>query len=105
MKEQNGKRNAWPMALKKQTAFMIHLLFLVLFLVGSIFVYFNENYGRGLNWVREENYADTYSCTSQLESDVENIFKYVSYKNLLEKTGRSTTRPTWSALPSAPAAR
>ena len=87
MKEQNGKRNAWPMALKKQTAFMIHLLFLVLFLVGSIFVYFNENYGRGLNWVREENYADTYSCTSQLESDVENIFKYVSYKNLLEKNG------------------
>ena len=87
MKEQNGKRNTWPMALKKQTAFMIHLLFLVLFLVGSIFVYFNENYGRGLNWVREENYADTYSCTSQLESDVENIFKYVSYKNLLEKNG------------------
>ena len=43
MKEQNGKRNTWPMALKKQTAFMIHLLFLVLFLVGSIFVYFNEN--------------------------------------------------------------
>ena len=27
---------------------MIHLLFLVLFLVGSIFVYFNENYGGGL---------------------------------------------------------
>ena len=87
MKEQNGKRNTWPIALKKQTAFMIHLLFLVLFLVGSIFVYFNENYGRGLNWVREENYADTYPCTSQLESDVENIFKYVSYKNLLEKNG------------------
>ena len=85
---------------------MIHLLFLVLFLVGSIFVYFNENYGRGLNWVREENYADTYSCTSQLESDVENIFKYVSYKNLLEKNGGDQLPDRHeSALPSAPAAR
>ena len=105
MKEQNGKRNAWPMALKKQTAFMIHLLFLVLFLVGSIFVYFNENYGRGLNWVREENYADTYSCTSQLESDVEISSNTSATKTFWKKTGRSTTRPTWSALPSAPAAR
>ena len=78
------------MALKKQTAFMIHLLFLVLFLVGSIFVYFNENYGRGLNWVREENYADTYSPASwnqtwKISSNTS------ATKTFWKKMGRSTT--------------
>ena len=59
------------MALKKQTALLVHLLFLCLFLVGMTFIYFNENYGRGLSWVQEESYADTFSFTEQLESDVE----------------------------------
>lgn len=81
------KKGTWPMALKKQTALLVHLLFLCLFLVGMTFIYFNENYGRGLSWVQEESYADTFSFTEQLESDVEMIFKYVNYKNLLESDG------------------
>lgn len=81
------KKRNWATDLKKQTALMIHLLFLCLFLSGMTLVYFNENYGRGFSWIQEESYADTFSFTEQLESDVEMIFKYVNYKNLLEQDG------------------
>lgn len=82
------KRNAWPMGLKKQLSLLLHGLFLCLFFTGISFIYFNENYGRGLSWLHEESYADTLSCTEQLESDVEMIFKYVKYKDLFETDGK-----------------
>lgn len=81
------KKGTWPVNLLKQSAFLFHILFLCLFLAGITFIYFNENYGRGLTWVREESYADTLPFTEQLESDVEMIFKYVKCKNLLEVDG------------------
>ena len=81
------KKWTWPVSLMKQTAFLFHLLFLCLFLTGITFIYFNENYGRGLSWVQEEAYSDTMSFTEQLEDDVEMIFKYVKYKDLLDLDG------------------
>lgn len=82
------KKNAWPVSLKKQFLLLLHGLFLCLFFVGVSFIYFNENYGRGLSWLHEESYADTLSFTEQLESDVEMIFKYVRYKDLFETNGK-----------------
>lgn len=82
------KRNVWPIGLKKQFSLLLHGLFLCLFFTGISFIYFNENYGRGLSWLHEESYADTLSCTEQLESDVEMIFKYVKYKDLFETDGK-----------------
>jgi len=76
------------MGLKKQFSLFLHGLFLCLFFTGISFIYFNENYGRGLSWLHEESYADTLSCTEQLESDVEMIFKYVKYKDLFETDGK-----------------
>lgn len=81
------KKNTWPMSLKKHFLLLLHGLFLCLFLAGISFIYFNENYGRGLSWIHEESYADTLSFTEQLESDVEMIFKYVKYKDLFETDG------------------
>ena len=77
------KKGTWPISLKKQTTLLIHALFLCLLLAGITFIYFNENYGRGLSWVHEESYADTFSFTEQLESDVDTIFKYVKYRDLM----------------------
>ena len=74
------RKGTWPRSLMKQTAFLFHILFLCLFLTGITFIYFNENYGRGLSWVQEESYADTLSFTEQLQEDVEMIFKYVGTK-------------------------
>lgn len=82
------KRTTWPISLKKQFFLLLHGLFLCLFFTGISFIYFNENYGRGLSWLHEESYADTLSCTEQLESDVEMIFKYVKYKDLFETDGK-----------------
>ena len=82
------KRDIWPVSLKKQFLFLLHAAFLLVFVWGVSFIYFNENYGRGLNWIQEESYADTLPFTEQLESDVEMIFKYVKYKDLFETNGK-----------------
>ena len=82
------KRSMWPISLKKQFSFFLHGLFLCLFFTGISFIYFNENYGRGLSWIHEESYADTLPFTEQLEADVEMIFKYVKYKDLFETNGK-----------------
>ena len=82
------KKPAWPISLKKKFLLLFHGLFLGLFLAGISFIYFNENFGRGLSWIHEESYADTLPFTEQLESDVEMIFKYVKYKDLFETDGK-----------------
>ncbi len=81
------RTETWSVTLKKQSALLLHLLFLCLFLAGITLMIFNENYGRGLSWIREESYADTLPFTWQLESDVETIFRYVQFKDLLESDG------------------
>ena len=82
------KKDIWPVSLKKQFLLLLHAAFLMLFLWGISFIYFNENYGRGIRWIREESYADTLPFTEQLEADVEMIFKYVKYKDLFETDGK-----------------
>ena len=47
------ERDIWPVSLKKQFLLLLHAAFLLVFLWGISFIYFNENYGRGLNWIQE----------------------------------------------------
>ncbi len=81
------KKGFLPIGLKKYAALLLHIFFLCLFLAGVTLVRFNENYGRGVDWMEEESYSATRSFTEQLEADVESIFKYVQYKDLLELDG------------------
>ncbi len=81
------KQGHLPIAIKKQALIFLHLLFLCLSFAGITFIIFNPNYGRGLNWLQEEDYADTHSFSRQLEEDVDNVFRYVHYKDLLELDG------------------
>ena len=81
------KQGHLPIAIKKQAVIILHLLFLCLSFAGITFIIFNPNYGRGLNWLQEEDYADTHSFSRQLEEDVDNVFRYVRYKDLLELDG------------------
>ncbi len=81
------KHGPIPIAIRKQTVIFLHLLFLCLSFAGITFIIFNPNYGRGLHWLQEEDYADTYSFSRQLEEDVDNVFRYVRYKDLLELEG------------------
>lgn len=81
------KIGTWPVALKKQTALLLHFLFMCLLFAGTTFMIFNRNFGRGLSWITEESFADTLPFTEQLEADVETIFRYVQFKDLLEADG------------------
>lgn len=81
------KKIVWSMQLKKQLILLLHFVFLCLSLTGFTFLYLNSNYGRGLSWIHEESYADTFSFKELLEADIEKIFQYVNYKDVFETDG------------------
>lgn len=81
------KNSHWSMQLKKQFILLLHILFLSLLLTGFGFIYLNSNYGRGLSWIHDESYADTFSFKELLEDDIEKIFQYVNYKDVFETEG------------------
>ena len=81
------KKRTWSLRLKKQLILLFHLLFLGLALTGFSFVYLNSNYGRGLSWIHEESYVDTFGFKELLEEDIEKIFQYVNYKDVFETDG------------------
>ena len=55
------KKIQWSMQLKKQFLLLLHIVFLGLLLTGFSFIYLNSNYCRGLSWIQEESYADTFA--------------------------------------------
>ena len=81
------KKIQWSMQLKKQFILLLHIVFLGLLLTGFSFIYLNSNYGRGLSWIHEESYADTFAFKELLEDDIEKIFQYVNYKDVFETDG------------------
>lgn len=81
------KKLAWSIQLKKQLIILLHFIFLCLTLTGFSFIYLNSNYGRGLSWIHQESYADTFSFKELLEDDIDNIFQYVNYKDVFETDG------------------
>lgn len=76
------------MQLKKQFILLLHMIFLGLLLTGFSFIYLNSNYGRGVSWIHEESYADTFAFKELLEDDIEKIFQYVNYKDVFETDGQ-----------------
>lgn len=82
------KNIKWSFQLKKQLTLTLHMVFLCLVLTGVSLIYLNENFGRGLSWIHEESFADTFSFRELLEDDIEKIFQYVNYKGVFETEGR-----------------
>lgn len=82
------KKIQWSMQLKKQFILLLHMIFLGLLLTGFSFIYLNSNYGRGVSWIHEESYADTFAFKELLEDDIEKIFQYVNYKDVFETDGQ-----------------
>lgn len=81
------KNIKWSFQLKKQLTLTLHMVFLCLVLTGVSLIYLNENYGRGLSWIHEESFADTFSFRELLEDDIKKIFQYVNYKGVFETDG------------------
>lgn len=82
------KKFGWSIQLKKHFTLLFHAAFLSLLLVGFAFIYLNSNYGRGLSWIHEESFADTFAFKQLLEDDIEKIFQYVNYKDVFETDGQ-----------------
>lgn len=82
------KKIQWSMQLKKQFILLLHMVFLGLLLTGFSFIYLNSNYGRGVSWIHDESYADTFAFKELLEDDIEKIFQYVNYKDVFETDGQ-----------------
>lgn len=73
---------------KKETGFLLHILFVVLVLAGVTIMYTNVHYGEGIRWITQETYEDTPEFTRQLKSDIDNIFNYIKYKEVFETDGK-----------------
>lgn len=81
------KKFEWSIPAKKHLIFLLHLVFLCTVLTGISHIYLNSNFGRGLSWIREESFTDTFSFKELLEDDIEKIFEYVNYKDVFETEG------------------
>lgn len=72
----------------KWAAVLLHLLCMVLAIIGVGKVYHNTNYGKGLDWLKITKYEETEEFARQLQTDVNLIFEYVKYRDILEKDGQ-----------------
>lgn len=73
---------------RKEFTVLLHLFFSVLVVVGVSIMYNNQHYGEGINWITHETYEDTPDFTRQFQSDIDDIFTYVKYKEVFETDGK-----------------
>lgn len=79
------KRNT--LKLQKSIAVILHLIFLLVAMLGISCLYLNHNYGKGLFWLKTEQYEQTEQFANQVQDDVSRIFNYVNYKDVFESNG------------------
>lgn len=73
---------------RKDFAASLHMLFSLLVVIGVSIMYSNSHYGEGIHWITHETYEDTPDFTRQLNSDIDDIFNYVKYKEVFETNGK-----------------
>ncbi len=73
---------------RKEAAALLHIIFSFLVVVGVTIMYNNIHYGEGITWITHETYEDTPGFTRQLQTDIDEIFNYVKYKEVFETNGR-----------------
>lgn len=81
------KLKDYSLQIKKHIALLLHLVFLTLALGGICVIYLNSQIGSGLSWLRDLHYEDSPPFTQQLQEDLDLIFQYVSYRDVLESEG------------------
>lgn len=72
---------------KRFVAFL-HIIFACLTLTGIGFMYLNNNYGRGLDWIETETYEQSPEFNKKVQSDISNIFDYIQYQEIFETGGK-----------------
>lgn len=71
----------------KRLVGMIHVIFACIALVGIGFMYLNSNYGRGLDWLKQETFEQSQEFNKKIQDDISNIFNYIKYQEYFETNG------------------
>lgn len=66
---------------------LLHLIAFIVFIAGISMLYTNDNFKKGLSWMNSETYENSPAFMAQFESDINDIFSYVKYKNAFEGNG------------------
>ena len=77
------KQNGTASALKRTVGFF-HVIFACIALVGIGFMYLNSNYGRGLDWLKDETFEQSPDFNKKVQTDITSIFDYVQYQEIFE---------------------
>lgn len=75
------------LSIKKKVVVFLHLIFLTLAVSGISLMYLNSHYGNGIAMIHETKYEDSDEFASQLQEDIELVFSYVAYRDILETNG------------------
>lgn len=73
--------------LQKTGLTLLHLAAFILFIAGISLLYTNNNFKKGLSWMNSETYENSPAFMAQFESDINDIFAYIKYKNAFEENG------------------
>ncbi len=81
------KLKDYSMRIRKQIAVLLHLIFLTLAVIGISFMYLNTQIGSGITWILNRKYEDTAEFEQQFQNDLDDIFSYISYRDVFESDG------------------
>ena len=81
-------KRQYPLIYAKVPACLMHIAAVIIALIGISLMYLNNNFGKGLESLSIESYEDTPGFYEQLRRDVNDIFKYVRYRNVFETDGK-----------------
>lgn len=81
------KLKDYSMRIKKQTLVLLHFIFLTLAVAGISFMYLNTQIGSGMTWMLTRNYEDSPGFEEQFQKDLDDIFAYISYRDVFETDG------------------
>lgn len=71
----------------KRFAGFLHFIFACVALTGVGFMYLNSNYGRGLEWLKNETFEQSPDFNKKVQNDLTSIFDYIQYQELFETNG------------------
>lgn len=77
----------YSLQIKKNIAVLLHIIFLTLTIAGISVIYLHSQIGSGISWLLDRNYDDSDQFQEQFQTDLDNIFKYVSYRDIFETDG------------------
>ena len=76
-----------PSFFLKRFSGFLHFIFALIALTGVGFMYLNSNYGRGLDWIKDETFDQSPDFNKKVQADIANIFDYIQYQELFETNG------------------